>query len=164
MPQEPILALSRFFYICAALMIPVAWGAYVLYRRHCDRAYDSAPEATPEEIIEELEREFSPPQPRTTIRTQAEYLPLLFEFIRQNIDSGFEDPHMISLLQRIENHRPGDERTATFTVVSGRRPTDLHLRWVRDSCDRILIRIQGSPRLIRALRDYKHRIPKAALA
>ncbi len=158
--MEALLALSRFSYICAFLIGPVAWGLLVLLKRRCDRGYDGAVEASSEEILEELDREFTPFR-RTTIRTQTEYLPFLFECIRENIDSGFEDPQMISLLRRIEFHRPDQERSARFTVVSGRQRSDLHLRWVRDPCDRILLRIQGAPQVIRALRDHKRRIPGA---
>lgn len=158
--MEPLQALSRFIYLCVFLTGPIAWGLVVLFKRRWGRGYDGSVETSSEEILEELEREFTPLS-RTTIRTQTEYLPFLFECIRENIDSGFEDPQMGSLLQRIELHRANEERSAMFTVVSGRQRSDLHLRWVRDSCDRILLRIQGAPRIIRALRDHKRRIPKA---
>jgi hypothetical protein len=159
-PMEPLVALSWFFHLCVILAGPLAWGLFVFFKRRWDRSYDGAVEASSEEILEELEREF-PPVRRTTIRTQTEYLPFVFECIRENIDSGFEDPQMYSLLQRIEHHRPDEERSARFTVVSGRQRSDLHLRWVRDSCDRILLSIQGAPAIIRALRDHKRRIPSA---
>ena len=68
---------------------------------------------------------------------------------------------MISLLERIELHRPDEERGARFTVVADRRPSDLQMRWIRDSCDRILLRVQAAPPVIRALRDHKRRIPGA---
>lgn len=158
--MEPVLALSRFFYICAFLMAPIAWVLVVYFKRRWSRGYDAAVEASSEEILEELDREFTPFR-RTTIRTQTEYLPFLFECIRENIDSGFEDPQMISLLERIELHRPDEERSARFTVISDHKQSDLQLRWVRDSCDRILLRIQGAPAIIRALRDHKRRIPRA---
>jgi hypothetical protein len=158
--MEPVLALSRFFYLCGFLMIPAAWGLFVLFKHCWGRAYDRTLEASSEEILEELNREFTPLR-RTTIRTQTEYLPFLFECIRENIDSGFEDPQMYSLLERIEHQRPDEERSARFTVVSGHQQSDLHMRWIRDSCDRILLRIQGAPRVIRALRDHQRRIPRA---
>ena len=158
--MEPMLALSRFFYICVILAGPIAWGLLVFFKRRWGRGYDGAVEASSEEILAELDREFTPFR-RTTIRTQTEYLPFVFECIRENIDSGFEDPQMISLLERIEFQRPDEERSARFTVVSGLQRSDLHLRWVRDSCDRILLRIQGAPPVIRALRDHQRRIPKA---
>ena len=158
--MEPLLALSRFFYVCVILAGPVAWVLVVLFKRRWSHGYDGAVEASSEEILEELNREFSPLR-RTTIRTQTEYLPFLFECIRENIDSGFEDPQMYSLLERIEHERPDEERSARFTVVSDHQRTDLYMRWVRDPCDRILLRIQASPSVIRALRDYKRRIPRA---
>jgi hypothetical protein len=68
---------------------------------------------------------------------------------------------MYSLLERIEFQGPDEERSARFTVATGGRRSDLHLRWVRDSCDRILLRIQGAPPVIRALRDHQRRIPGA---
>ncbi|MEO7100691.1 MAG: hypothetical protein ABI162_15120 [Luteolibacter sp.] len=154
------MALSRFTYLCVLLTGPIAWGLAVFFKRRWGRGYDGSVEASSEEILKELDREFTPFR-RTTIRTQTEYLPFLFECIRENIDSGFEDPQMYSLLERIEHHRPDEERSAMFTVVSGHQRSDLHLRWVRDSCDRIQLRIQGAPRIIHALRDHKRRIPKA---
>lgn len=158
--MEPLQALSRFIYLCVILAGPVAWALLVLFKRRWGRGYDGAVEASSEEILEELDREFTPFR-RTTIRTQTEYLPFLFECIRENIDSGFEDPQMYSLLERIELQRPDEERSARFTVVANRQRSDLHLRWIRDSCDRILLRIQGAPPVIRALRDHQRRIPRA---
>lgn len=160
--MEPLQALSRFFIMSPLIVGLVAWAMVVLLKRRCNRAYDGPREASSEEILAELDREFTPCR-RTTIRTQTEYLPFLFECIRENIDSGFEDPQMISLLSRIELHRPDQERSAMFTVMTGEQRSDLHLRWVRDSCDRILLRIQGSPGIIRALRDHQRKIPKAAV-
>ncbi len=157
---EPLTALSRFCYVCGILMIPAAWLLVVFFKRRWSLGYDGTVEASSEEILAELDREFTPLR-RTTIRTQTEYLPFLFECIRENIDSGFEDPQMYSLLERIEHQGPDEERSARFTVVSGRQRSDLHLRWVRDSCDRILLRIQGAPQVIRALRDHQRRIPGA---
>jgi hypothetical protein len=158
--MEPLQALSRFIYISVLVAGPVAWGLVVVLKRRWGRDYDGRVEASSEEILEELDREFTPLR-RTTIRTQTEYLPFLFECIRENIDSGFEDPQVISLLERIEFQRPDQERGARFTVVSGRQRSDLHIRWVRDSCNRIRLRIQGAPPVIRALRDHQRRIPGA---
>jgi len=158
--MDPMLALSRFIYICVFLAGPVAWGLMVLFKHRAGRQYDGTVEASSEEILDELDREFTPFR-RTTIRTQTEYLPFVFECIRENIDSGFEDAQVISLLARIELHRPDEERRAMYTVVSGRQRSDLHMRWVRDSCDRILLRIQGAPQVISALRDHSRRIPGA---
>ncbi len=158
--MDPMLALSRFIYLCVFLAGPVAFVLVVFFKRRWGRNYDGVMESDPEEVLAELDREFTPVR-RTTIRTQTEYLPFLFECIRENIDSGFEDPQMISLLERIQLHRPDQERRAMFTVVSGKQRSDLHLRWVRDSCDRILLRIQGAPKVIRALREHQRHIPRA---
>lgn len=158
--MDPLLALSRFCYICVLLAGPIAWALVVIFKRRWSRDYDGTVETSSEEILEELDREFTPFR-STTIRTQTEYLPFVFECIRENIDSGFEDPQMISLLERIQLQRPDQERTAMFTVMAGSQRSDLHLRWVRDSCDRILLRIQGAPPVIRALRNHKRCIPGA---
>ena len=101
--MEPLQALSRFIFLCVLLTGPVAWGLVVLFKRRWGRGYDGAVEASSEEILEELDREFTPLR-RTTIRTQTEYLPFLFECIRENIDSGFEDPQM--------GFAAGEDRTA----------------------------------------------------
>ncbi len=159
--MEPLQALSRFIFICVLVTGPVAWALLVFFKRRCERVYDGPVEASSEEILRELDCEFTPVR-RTTIRTQTEYLPFLFECIRENIDSGFEDPQMYGLLKRIEIHRADEERSAMFTVVSCRQRSNLHLRWVRDSCDRIRLRVQGAPNIIRALKDHQKRIPKAA--
>ncbi len=158
--MEPLQALSQFCYICGILVIPVAVVLVVIFKNRWSRSYDGNVEASSEEILAELDREFAPSR-RTTIRTQTEYLPFLFESIRENIDSGFEDPQVISLLHRIENHKAGEERSAMFSVMSGKKRSDIHMQWVRDSCDRILLHIQGEPTVIRALRDHQRRIPKA---
>lgn len=158
--MEPLQALSRFILICALVAGPVAWVLSVFLKRRWGRGYDGAVEASSEEIMDEIHREFTPLR-QTTIRTQTEYLPFLFECIRENIDSGFEDPQVFSLLERIEIHRPDEERSAMFSIVSGSKRSDLHMRWVRDSCDRIRLRIRGAPPIIRALREHKRRIPRA---
>lgn len=156
---EPFTELSRFIILCVILTGPVAWAMTVWLKRRWGRVYDDK-ETSSEEILKELRREFTPCR-RTVIRTQTEYLPFLFEVIRENIDSGFEDPQMISLLERVQLHKPDQERSAMFTVVSSGKRTDLHLRWRRDAWDRIELRVQGTPHIIRALRDHKRRIPKA---
>lgn len=158
--MEPLLALSRFYYICAILMAPLAWVLVVLFKRYWSRGYGGEVEASPEEVLEELDREF-PTFRRTSLRTQTEYLPFLFECIRENIDSGFEDSQMISLLERIERQRPDEDHSARFTVTSGSQQIDLQIRWNRDACGRISLHIQGSPAIIRALKEHKRKIPGA---
>lgn len=158
--MDPFRELSRFIILCVILTGPVAWVMAVWLKRRFGRAYDGTQETSSEEILSEIKREF-PPCRRTVIRTQTEYLPFLFECIRENIDAGFEDPQMISLLERVGFHKPAQERSAMFTVVYSGKRSDLHLRWRRDACDRIELRVQGAPHIVRALRDYKRKIPKA---
>ena len=158
--MEPLQALSRFIYLCVLLAGPVAWILVVWLKRRWGRSYEGDKEAVSEEILAELKQEF-PVYRRTVIRTQTEYLPFLFESIREIIDGGLEDPQVISLLDRIENHPPDQERRAMFSVVAAGRGSDLHLRWTRDACGRIELHVQGDPRIIRALNEHKKRIPKA---
>lgn len=158
---DPIDDLSRFILISVLLAWPLGGAAYLILKRHWERAYDGENESSPEQTIRELEREFSPCR-RTIIRTQTEYLPFLVECIREQIDGGLEDMQMFSLLERIEIHRPGEERRAVFHVAAGGRRSDLHLKWRRDAWDRIELHVQGSPEIIRALRRFKRRIPEAA--
>lgn len=156
--SEPIKDLSRFIVLCVIIAWPVGWAMTVWLKRRWGG--DHVKEASSEEILGELKSEFTPSR-RTVIRTQTEYLPFLFEVVRENIDGGFEDPQMISLLERIQLHRPDQERSAMFTVVSAGKRSDLHLRWRRDAWDRIELRVQGSPRIVRALSEHKRRIPRA---
>jgi len=157
--SEPIKDLSRFIVLCVIVAWPVGWAMTVWLKRRWGRAYE-AKETSSEEILSELKSGFTPSR-RTVIRTQTEYLPFLFEVIRENIDGGFEDPQMISLLERIQLHKPDQERHAMFTVVSAGKRGDLHLHWRRDACDRIELRVQGPPHIVRALREHKRKIPKA---
>lgn len=158
---DPIDDLSRFILISVLLAWPLGWAAYGILKRRWEKAYDDEKEANPEDTVRELEREFSPCR-RTVIRTQTEYLPFLVECIREQIDGGLEDTQMFSLLERIEIHRPGEERRAVFHVAEGGKRSDLHLKWKRDAWDRIELHVQGSPRIIRALKRFKRRIPEAA--
>lgn len=157
---EPIEELSRFIFVCVALAGPVAWVLAVLLRRHFGKAYDAEVPNSPGEVIDELRQEFTP-RLRTVIRTQTEYLPFLFERIRETIDSGFGDLQMSSLIERIERHRPGEERRAVFSIVEAGIRSDLHLRWTRDAWERIELHVQASPAVIRALKQFKRSIPKA---
>lgn len=156
--SEPIKELSRFMVLCVIVAWPVAWVMTVWLKRRWSGDYGK--EASSEEILSELKSGFSPCR-RTVIRTQTEYLPFLLEVIRENIDGGFEDPQMISLLERIQLHKPDQERRAMFTVVSAGKRSDLHLRWRRDAWDRIELRVQGAPHIVRALSEHKRRIPRS---
>ena len=158
--SEPLLDLSRFILIAVCLAWPVGLGLLWFLRGRWHRYYDRLGEAPTEEILGELESAYAPSR-RTLIRTQTEYLPFVFECIRENIDGGFGDPQVSSLLERIEFHRPDEERAAMFVVESSGTRGELHMRWTRDACDRIALHIQGPPHIVRALREHKRRIPRA---
>jgi hypothetical protein len=158
--NEPVADLSRFILICVALVVPVAWTLAVVLRRRAGKLYDAEVPTSPGEVIDELRREFPTPA-RTVIRTHAEYLPLLFERIRENIDEGLDDAKVSSLLDRIGRHRPGEERCAVFAITGAGKRGDLHLRWTRDGWDRVELHVQASPSIIRELRRFKRQIPKA---
>jgi hypothetical protein len=51
-----------------------------------------------------------------------------------------------------------------FPVETGGRSSDLLFQWSRDEGDRIRLGITAAPRIIRALREQKKKIPNAALA
>lgn len=155
---EPIKELSRFIILCVIVAWPVGWLMAVWLKRRWGG--EPGMETSSEEILSELKSEFTPSR-RTVIRTQTEYLPFLFEVIRENIDGGFGDPQMISLLERIQLHKPDQERRAVFTLVSEGKRSDLHLRWRRDAWDRIELRVQGAPHVVRALSEHKRKIPRA---
>lgn len=149
--------------VLAALAV---WGLFLLLawliRRRLMAEYDRLGESSSEEMLDELESAYSP---RQTIRigTQTEYLPFVFESIRVIAENGFDDKQMHSLLERIEYHRPHEVRQALFPVeVAGKR-SDLFLQWSRDASDRIQLRVTAAPKIIRALRDQKRKIPKALL-
>ncbi len=134
-----------------------------LIRRRMLAEYERLGESSSEEMLGELESAYSP---RQTVRigTQTEYLPFVFESIRETAESGFDDKQMLSLLERIEFHRPDEVRRAIFPVVVAGKTSDLFLQWSRDASDRIQLRVTAAPRIIRALRDQKRKIPKAVLA
>lgn len=159
---EPIGDLSKFLLLAALLAWPLAFILIWFLKRRWTARQNHLGEASSEEMLAELRSEYSP-QRKTVIRTQTEYLPYVLECILENIDSGLDDPQVRFLLERIEFHRPGEERHAMFVVeIKGQR-SDLHLRWTRDASDRIALHVQGAPPIIRALKEHKKHIPKAAL-
>jgi hypothetical protein len=152
--------------VLVALAGLVLWGLVILLcwlvRRRMVQEYEQLGESTSEEMLDEL----STWSPRQTVRihTQVEYLPFVFESIREIAENGFDDKQMLSLLERIEIHRPHEVRQAVFPVeVAGKR-SDLHLQWSRDPSDRIDLRITAAPKIARALREQKKKIPKAVMA
>jgi hypothetical protein len=148
-------------------MILAAWPvglvlAWIFKRRLAER-YERLGESTEEEMLGELATAYGTRR-RIEIHTPTEYLPFVFEGIREVTDSGFDDKQMRSLLERIDHHRPHDFRQAVFPIETGGRSSDLLFQWSRDEGDRIRLRITAAPRIIRALREQKKKIPKAALA
>ncbi|WP_367870989.1 hypothetical protein [Luteolibacter sp. Populi] len=142
-----------------ALVMLLGW----LVRRRWVREYEQLGEASSEEMLDELESAYSPRQ-TVRIHTQVEYLPFVFESIRVIAENGFDDKQMLSLLNRIETHRPHEVRQAVFPIeVAGKR-SDLYLQWSRDPSDRIDLRVTAAPKIARALREQKKKIPKAVLA
>lgn len=147
--------------------ILVAWPvglvlAWIFKRRLAER-YERLGESTEEEMLGELATAYGVRR-RIEIRTPTEYLPFVFESIREVTGSGFDDKQMHSLLDRIDRHRPHDFRQAVFPVEVGGRRSDLLFQWTRDEGDRIRLRITAAPRIIRALREQKKKIPKSAFA
>lgn len=157
-----VKALSNFFLIAVAVSWPLAFLLIWFLKRHWGGQYDRLGESSSEEMLDELKREYAP-RKRTVIRTQTEYLPFVLECIRENIDSGLEDLQVQSLLERIERHRPDEERRAVFVVEIDGQPREVRLRWTRDASDRIELHVQAPPAVVSALKEHKKRIPKAAL-
>lgn len=139
--------------------VPLVW----IFRRRWLERYERMGESTSEEMLDELEKAWATRR-TLLIRTSTEYLPFVFERIREIVDSGFEDKQMLSLLDRIDYHRPNEEQQAVFPVEVKGRTVDLHLKWARDEGDRIRLRVTAAPAIIRALREQKKKIPKAAIA
>lgn len=149
----------------AVAMLAIWWLVVLLgwlMRRRMETEYERMGESSAEEMLDELETAYSP---RQTVRigTQTEYLPFVFESIREIAENGFDDKQMLSLLKRIEFHRPHEVRQAVFPIEVAGKTSDLHLRWSRDASDRIELRVTAAPKIIRALRAQKKKIPKAAL-
>ncbi len=141
-----------------ALLVLLGW----MIRRRIMAEYERLGESSSEEMLDELESAYSP---RQTVRigTQTEYLPFVFESIREIAETGFDDKQMLSLLERIDFHRPDEVRQAVFPVVVSGKTSDLFLQWSRDASDRIQLRVTAAPKIIRALRRQKKKIPKAVL-
>lgn len=144
-----------------------AWTAGIVlawfFKRRLTDRYERLGESSSEEMLGELATAFNT-RGRIDIRTPTEYLPFVFEGIREVTERGFDDKQMRSLLERIEVHRPHEFRQAVFPVDVGGRSSDLLFEWSRDAGGRIRLRITAAPRIIRALRVQKKKIPQAALA
>ncbi|MCW1885245.1 hypothetical protein OKA04_10940 [Luteolibacter flavescens] len=162
MPSFDSAAISKLIIWMVAVTWPIGLLAAWIWRRRWLERYERQGEATSEEILDELEKAWATRR-TLLIRTSTEYLPFVFERIREIVDSGFEDKQMLSLLERIDYHPPNEERQAVFPVEVKGRTVDLHLKWARDEGDRIRLRVTAAPAIIRALREQKKKIPKAAI-
>lgn len=162
MPSLPdsLTALSLYGVVGAWIL---AFVGILVMRRYYSRRLERLGESSTEEMIEEMATSYAP-SARVRIRTQTEYLPFILETIRENIDSGLDDLRVQTLLERVDNHHPGDERKAVFHVEVNAVTSDLRFRWTRDAQDRIDLIIHGDPDVIRALREQKRRIPKAVIS
>lgn len=152
--------LSTFLIACVLIAWPLTLAMMWWMRRHCTRKLEQLGECSSEEILEELDSAYTP-QAGITIRTQTEYLPFLVESIREQIDHGLDDQQVQSLIARIDHQRPHHERHAVFPVENGGITSNLALEWVRDTEDRIELKVRAAPDIIRALKKHKKRIPRA---
>lgn len=162
MPQLPVSLTALFIYGVVGAWV-LALAGILIMRRYYSRKFEQLGEASTEEMIDELSSSYTP-SARVRIRTQTEYLPFILETVRENIDSGLDDLRVQVLLERVENHHPGDERKAVFPVEVEGITSDLRLRWTRDAQDRIDLTVRGTPVIIHALREQKRRIPKAVIS
>jgi hypothetical protein len=162
MPHSPD-SISKLLTLMVFVVFPFGLALAWLLKWYWGRRYDRLGESTSEEMIEELENAYAVRR-SILIRTPTEYLPFVFEGIREVVDGGFEDKQMLCLLQRIEIHRPHEVRQAVFPVEVNGRTVDLHFKWSRDDGDRIRLRVTAVPKIIRALREQKKKIPKVAMA
>ncbi|MEK7950786.1 hypothetical protein [Luteolibacter soli] len=161
MPPLDFTPISKMIVWMAIISWPVGFALAWFWRRRWIERYERLGESTSEEMLDELEKAWATRR-TLLIRTSTEYLPFVFERIREIVDSGFEDKQMLSLLERIDYHRPNEEQQAVFPVEVKGRTVDLHLKWARDEGDRIRLRVTAAPAIIRALREQKKKIPKAA--
>jgi hypothetical protein len=152
--------LSTFLIACVLIVWPLALGMIWWMRRRCDRKLERLGECSSQEILEELNSAYAP-QGGITIRTQTEYLPFLVESIREQINQGLDDQQVQSLIARIDHQRPHHERHAVFPVENDGTTSNLTLEWVRDTEDRIELKVRAAPAIIEALRKHKKRIPRA---
>ena len=130
--------------------------------RALEKRYDRARFSSSDEILDELELAYTPRR-GIEIRTQTEYLPFVFGCILENVDSGFEDKQVQTLLDRIVDQEPHMTRNALIPVkVSGVR-SEIDLQWSRDGEDRVRLFVLAAPKVIRALKRKSKTIPRALM-
>jgi len=128
--------------------------------RALEKRFDRGNKSSSEEILDELELAYTPRR-GIEIRTQTEYLPFVFGCILENVDSGFEDKQVRTLLGRIGEQPSHSTRNALYPVrVSGVR-SEIDLQWSRDSEDRVRLFVLAAPKVIRALKKQAKTIPRA---
>ena len=131
-----------------------------LLARALEKRYDRGNKSSSDEILDGLELAYTPRR-GIEIRTQTEYLPFVFGCILENVDSGFEDKQVRTLLDRIGEQRPHSTLNALIPVkVSGVR-SEIDLQWSRDSEDRVRLFVLAAPKVIRALKKQSRSIPQA---
>ena len=147
----------------AYLILPAIVGCGLVFgwflARAMEKRYDWGKLSSSDEILDELELAYTPRR-GIEIRTPAEYLPFVFGCILENVDSGFEDRQVRTLLDRIVEEQPHLTRKALIPVkVSGVR-SEIDLQWSRDNEDRVRLFVLAAPKVIRALKKQSKTIPR----
>ncbi len=147
----------------AYLILPAIVGCGLVFgwflARAMEKRYDRGKLSSSDEILDELELAYTPRR-GIEIRTPAEYLPFVFGCILENVDSGFEDRQVRTLLDRIVEEQPHLTRKALIPVkVSGVR-SEIDLQWSRDNEDRVRLFVLAAPKVIRALKKQSKTIPR----
>ena len=147
----------------AYLILPAIEGCGLVFgwflARAMEKRYDRGKLSSSDEILDELELAYTPRR-GIEIRTPAEYLPFVFGCILENVDSGFEDRQVRTLLDRIVEEQPHLTRKALIPVkVSGVR-SEIDLQWSRDNEDRVRLFVLAAPKVIRALKKQSKTIPR----
>lgn len=147
----------------AYLILPAIVGCGLVFgwflARAMEKRYDWGKLSSSDEILDELELAYTPRR-GIEIRTPAEYLPFIFGCILENVDSGFEDRQVRTLLDRIVEEQPHLTRKALIPVkVSGVR-SEIDLQWSRDNEDRVRLFVLAAPKVIRALKKQSKTIPR----
>ncbi len=147
----------------AYLILPAIIGCGLVFgwllARALEKRYDRARRSSSDELLDELELAYTPRR-GIEIRTAAEYLPFVFGCILENVDSGFEDRQVRTLLGRITEEEPHLTRKALIPVkVSGVR-SEIDLQWSRDQGDGVRLFVLAAPKVIRALKKTSRTLPK----
>lgn len=120
-------------------------------------------EYSPDEIIEELESAFVERSTAEVITT-IEYLPMVFEKVSASIDTGFPDSQIAALIHRISTQKTYRVRSAVFPISINSVASDFDVQWVRPSEDKVQMRIEAVPELIRAIEQIGEVLPATAVA